>query len=180
MIRICLRPGIWSEEACAEYVMETEPSANGATFSGPKNRRGRAFAYPLCYAEFNTDGTVLANHDDDNIVWSTCTLTPTDDMFLTAAANSTNVLPAQCRLEYARTQQRIDEEITICNAVVDSTLFIVCLLLLLATYWFSRTQFCYYLTIAPDSVAGPDGTDEGAHVQLEDVGGMEANSDARP
>ena len=38
------REGIWSAEACAEYVMETEPSANGATYSGIKTRAGDAFS----------------------------------------------------------------------------------------------------------------------------------------
>lgn len=185
------RPGIWSEEACAEYVMETEPSANGATFSGPKNVGGRAFTYPFCYAEFNTDGTVRPNRDDDPIAWSTCRLTPTDDMFLTLVSigsDGTSVVPAQCRLEWVRSQQRSDEEVTICNAVVDGALFVVCILLLLATYWFSRMQYSYFLTIDPGSVARlAAGGSEGAHVQLEDVGAgggssesTETAHDARP
>ena len=181
------RPGIWSAEACAEYVMETEPSANGATFSGIKYRRGTAFEYPFCYAEFNTDGTVLENGDDDSILWSTCSLTPTDNVFfahISGLTGNDTVIPARCRLEWADAQNRIDAEVKVCNAVVDGALFVVCIFLLCTTYWFSRIQFSYYLTIDPNSVAGPaasaaGGGGEGAHVQLEDVGGIAGSSDIR-
>eukprot|EP01043_Picozoa_sp_COSAG02_P008164 COSAG02_NODE_256_length_26885_cov_54.604308_10_plen_569_part_00 len=173
------RAGIWSEQACAEFVMETEPSANGATYSaGPKNS---AVERPACYAEFNSDHTVLPNHG--SATWRTCFLTPTDDFFLTlipfVGGTNATIIPAQCRLEWTRAQMRIDEEVTICNAVVDGALFMVCILLLLTTYWFSRTQYNYYLTIDPDSVAmlaGGSGG-EGAHVQLEDVGNIGGSSD---
>ena len=171
------RDRIWSEQACAEYVIETEPSANGATFSaGPKNS---AFDQPSCYAEFNSD-TVLPNQG--SATWRTCSLTPTDDFFLTlstAIVGNATIIPAQCRLEWTRDRQRIVEEETLCNAVVDGALFMVCILLLLTTYWFSRTQYSYYLTIGPNSVAmlaGGSGG-EGAHVQLEDVGNIGSSSD---
>lgn len=179
-------PGIRSAEACAEYVMETEPSANRATFSGIKTRGGDAITYPLCYAEFNDvrSEAVTANSESDDYIWSTCPLVPTDNFFLTVVGLSAGgqvTIPAQCRLEMQKTMKRRQEQVTVCNSIVDATLFVVCIILLLLTYSFSRLQYSYYLTIEPESVAslasGGGGGDEGAHVQLEDVGSTEGRSE---
>ena len=69
-------------------------------------------------------------------------------------------------------QIRINNEYEICHAIVDSALFLFCIFLLLATYWFSRMQYSYFLSIDPVSVAGAaggGGGGEGAHVQLGDL-----------
>ncbi len=47
--------------------------------------------------------------DDSEIVWATCSLTPTDNMFLTAIVDAQGLsreLSAQCRLQMEETQVR--------------------------------------------------------------------------
>ena len=64
------------------------------------------------------DGEVV---DEDSVIeWATCSLTPTDNMFLTRIVHAQGLsteLSAQCRLQMEETQVRSPGSALLCSAL---------------------------------------------------------------
>ena len=108
------RPGIWTAEACAEWVAESEPSANGATWSGLTNELDQTLLRPFCFAEFGMQFSD-ANAEIPNAHWSTCFLQPTDNMFLTSIASASGAVVPALSAANGNLHLQIQDEEAICS-----------------------------------------------------------------